>query len=188
MTKYSFSIICFLLILFSVNGQTCKYKSNGVDKFTNKYIKWTKTEKVVSTSGPPAVHGELSIRKIDTAYSFILDYTLSKSTPIEQYSINFGAQLLFLLENGETVTLKSKDNINGVLKTVKSVGTLALYYCNLTNVDYPISSSQINLLLKYKIKTIRFYRTEPNGKEDFVDDEVKTKLQDNIQELIKCVI
>jgi hypothetical protein len=77
------------------------------------------------------------------------------------------------LENGETITLNSADDINGVKKTV--IGLPPVYVCNLTNVSYPVTKNQIDKFFNSKVKSIRFYRTESNGKEDFIDNEIKKK-------------
>ena len=90
------------------------------------------------------------------------------------------------MENGETVTLNSADDINGTKKIL--IGLPPVYCCYLTNVSYPVTKNQIELFLKSKVKSIRFYRTESNGKEDYLDNEIKSKNQDDIQNLIKCVI
>ena len=179
------SIAC-VLVCFSLTyaiAQNCKYKTNEIDKFTNKFTKQTKSEKVISSF---YTEGEFSVKKSDTSYSFIFDYKISSYSNFEPYSIKQGALLMFLLENGEMVTLKSSDNINGIKKTV--VLLPPVYECYLTNISYPVSKSQIDLLFKSKIKSIRFYRTESNGKEDFIDNEIKKKNQEEIQNLIKCVL
>jgi hypothetical protein len=93
---------------------------------------------------------------------------------------------MFLLENGEMITLKSADEIKGTKKTV--IGIPPVYECFLTNVSYPVTKNQIDAFFKSKVKNIRFYRTESNGKEDFIDNEVKRKNQDDIIELTKCIL
>lgn len=177
------SLILIITFLTSVNAQNCKYKINEIDKFTNKHTKLTKPEKVISTF---YTAGEFSVKKIDTSYFFILDYTLQSYANFEPYNIKKSAQLIFLLENGEIVTLNSEDDINGTKYTF--VGLPPVYCCYLTNVSYPVTKEQIDLFFKSKVKSIRFYRTESNGKEDYIDNEIKTKNQNDIQNLIKCVI
>jgi len=166
-----------------VDAQNCKYKINEIDKFTNKYTKLTKSEKVISTF---FTTGEFSTKKIDTSFYFIFDYQLSSYSNFEPYSIKKGASLIFLLENGQTVTLNSADDIIGTKKTV--IGLPPVYQCFLTNVSYPVTKAQIDLFFTSKIKSIRFYRTESNGKEDYTDNEIKKNNQDDIQNLIKCVL
>lgn len=172
-----------VLILNSLFAQTCKFKINELDKFTNKYTKLTKPEKVIGTF---FTAGEFSVKRIDTAFYFIFDYVLSSYSNFDPYSIRNGAPLMFLLENGEVVTLNSADDINGIKKTV--VGLPPVYQCFLTNVSYPVSRSQIDQFFKSRVSSIRFYRAESNGKEDFLDNEIRPKNQDDIQELIKCVM
>lgn len=176
-----------LLLIFAflsiVKAQNCKYKTNEIDKFTNKYTKLTKSEKVIGTF---YTTGEFSVKKVDTSYFFIFDYVLSSYSNFEPYSIKKSSQLIFLLENGEKITLNSADDINGTKKTV--IGLPPVYMCYLTNASYPVTKNQIELFFKSTVKSIRFFRTESNGKEDYIDNEIKKRNQDDIQNLIKCVI
>jgi hypothetical protein len=182
--KFRLIILSLILgSLSSVKAQNCKYKINEMDKFTNKYTKLTKPEKVIGTF---YTTGEFSVKKIDTSYFFTFDYVLSSYSNFEPYSIKKAAQLIFLLENGEAISLNSADDINGTKKIV--YGLPPVYMCYLTNVSYPVTKNQIELFFRSKVKSIRFYRTESNGKEDYLDNEIKKNNQDDIQNLIKCVL
>jgi hypothetical protein len=183
MKKVFFALLFVFISLTIVNAQNCKYKTNEIDKFTNKYTKLTKSEKVIGTF---YTVGIFSVKKIDTSYFLIFEYDLSSFSNFDPYNIKKGADLIFLLENGETVTLNSADDIKGTKKIPFSLPPV--YECFLTNVSYPVTKNQIDLFLKLKIKSIRFYRTESNGKEDYIDNEIKKKNQDKIQNLIKCVL
>ena len=141
-TKY-FTLLLICASLTNVNAQNCKYNINEIDKFTNEYTKLTKPEKVIGTF---YTAGEFSVKKTDTAYFFIFDYVLSSYSKFAPYSIKKSAQLIFLLENGETVTLNSADDINGTKKTV--IGLPPVYMCYLTNVSYPVTKNQIELFFK----------------------------------------
>lgn len=173
----------FLLLTISAIGQNCKFEKNEIDKFTGKFTKITKAEKVIGTF---FTSGEFSVKRIDTSFFFTFDYVLSSYSKFEPYSISEGAQLIFLFENGETVTLKSVDNIQGTKKT--TVGIPPVYSCYLTNVSYTISKNDIETFFKSKVKSIRFYRNESNGKEDYIDNDIKKKNQDDIQSLVKCLL
>jgi hypothetical protein len=183
MIKNFVSLTILIIISAVASAQNCKYKINEIDKFTNRYTKLTKAEKVIGTFH---TSGEFSVKKIDTSFYFIFDYALSDYSNFEPYSIKKGAALIFLLENGETVTLNSSDDINGVKKTV--LGLPPVYVCYLTNVNYTLTRIQVEQFFKSKVKSIRFYRTESNGKEDYIDNDIKRKNQDDIQDLIKCII
>jgi len=172
----------FSFILFST-AQNCKYRINEIDKFTNKYTKLTKPEKVIATFNTA---GDFSIKKIDTSFFFIFDYVLTSYSNFSPYSIQKEAELIFLLENGDVLTLYSNDDIKGTKKTV--LGLPPVYECFMTNVSYPLTKIQIDLFFKSKVKSIRFYRTESNGKEDYIDNEIKKRNQDDIQNLVKCVL
>ena len=70
--KSKFCTIILLLYSFTnATAQNCKYKINEIGKFTNKYTKLTKSEKVIGTF---YTSGDFSVKKIDTAYYFIFDY------------------------------------------------------------------------------------------------------------------
>jgi hypothetical protein len=181
--KKIFFLLVVLIINLKSNGQNCKFKVNEVDKFTNKLTKLTKSEKVIGTF---YTTGEFSVKRIDTSFYFIFDYVLSSYSNFDPYSIKKGANLIFLLENGETLTLSSNDDINGTKKTI--IGIPPVYECFLTNVSYTLTKSQVEQFFKSKVKSIRFYRTEGNGKEDYVDNEIKKRNQDDIQNLIKCLL
>jgi len=181
--KNKILLTALVLLAFKGFSQKCKYKVNDIDKFTNQYTKITKSEKVIGTF---YTSGEFSVKKVDTSFYFIFDYELSSYSNFSPYSINKGAKLIFLLENGEVETLYSADDIIGTKKTV--AGIPPVYECFLTNVSYPISKAQIDKFFKSKVKSIRFFRTESNGKEDSIDNDIKKKNQDDIQELIKCVL
>lgn len=173
--------MCCLMI--GANAQNCKYKVNEVDKFTGKYTKQTKFETVVSSF---YTVGEFGIRKVDTSTVFVFNYVVSAYKQFDALLIAEGAQLLFLLENGETVTLKCQHQINGEKKT--TIGLPPVYSCNLNNAMYPVTKSQLDLFLKHKVKSIRFYRTSGNGQEEFVDNDIKNKNKDDIQDLVKCMM
>lgn len=164
-------------------AQNCKFKTNDIDKFTGKFTKQTKPEQVIGTF---FTAGSFSVKRIDTNYFFIFDYTLSSYADFDPYSINQGAQLMFLLENGEIVTLKSADNIKGAKRVLYLLPTV--FSCDLYNVSYPVTREQIDQFFKSKVKTIRFYRNESNGKEDFIDNDLKKKNQDDIEKLVKCIL
>jgi hypothetical protein len=180
-----YRLIVFSLFLFTnaLYAQNCKYKVNEIDKFTGQYTKLTKSEKVISTF---YTVGDFSVQKVDTSFYFIFDYVLSSYSNFDAFNISPSQKLIFLLENGEVINLFSADNILGTKKTV--IGLPPVYECFLTKVSYPISKSDIDKLFKSKVKSIRFYRNEANGKEVYIDNDIKKKNQDDIQDLIKCVL
>jgi hypothetical protein len=164
-------------------SQNCKFKINEIDKFTKKVVKLTKSEKVI---GSFFTSGEFSVKKSDTNYNLILDYSLSAYSNMGNYSIKKGAKLIFLLENGETIEFKCLDNIDGINNIIYGVPTV--YNCQLLNVNYTVNSAQLVALSQIRIVSIRFYRTGGNGAEDFVDNEVKRRNQDDIMNLSRCIL
>lgn len=177
------ALFIIILSLTNLSAQNCKYKINEIDKFTGQYTKLTKSEKVISTF---YTVGDFSVQKVDTSFYFIFDYVLSSYSNFDPFNISQNQKLIFLLENGEVINLFSADNIVGTKKTV--IGVPPVYECFLTSVSYPIFKSDLDKLFKSRVKSIRFYRNEANGKEVYIDNDIKKKNQDDIQELIKCVL
>jgi len=182
MKTFFLSSIAIMLISFSSMAQICKYEVNGVDRFTGKLTKITKPKTVMVSF---YTGGEFYIKMIDTNYYFVLNYTLSSYADFENYSINKGAKIMFLLEDESIITLSSYDNINGSKSVV--FGLPPVYECRLNNVCYPISYNDIKKFYS-RVKSIRFYRNESNGKEDYIDYEIKERNKDDIRDLINCVL
>lgn len=127
----------FSIVLFSYSySQKCKYKVNDIDKFTNQYTKITKPEKVISTF---YTKGDFSVKKVDTSFSFIFDYELSSYSNFDPYSIKKSASLIFLLENGEVVTLISADDIKGTKNSLWVASCLCMLSikCKLSTYENP---------------------------------------------------
>lgn len=177
------SIVLTLFLCFagaSVNAQTCKYVKNEVDKFTNAQIKQTKWERVISSFNTV---GQFSIFKTDTSYFLMFDYTFTKWANSNPPLVNKGQSLQILLEDGNTVSVKSDTDVKGSYRNGAATSTY-----NLGSVSYPISLNELKTLGKAKAKTIRFYCIEGNGKETAIDSEISKKNSDDIKEMVKCML
>ena len=136
-TKFNQFIFTGLMLviycLLSVNSfsQNCKYLKNEVDPFTNKLTKETKPSRIL---GSFYTAGTFRFIKIDTTITLIFDYTLSSYSDFEPYKVKEGGKLIFLMENGEMITLKSINNINGERKV--TIGLPPVYSCYLKK-NYP---------------------------------------------------
>ena len=181
--KKSSLLLASLLLIGATYAQKCKYKQNDFDKFTGKYIKVTKPEKVIGTF---YTEGDFSVQKVDTSFTLIFDFKIQSYKSFKIEGIKKGAAINFLLENGEVVTANSDNDITGVYKTF--IGIPPVYECRLNSTKYSVSKDKIDKLLKSKVKAIRFYRTGENGAEDYIDNDIAKKNQDDIQDLIKCVL
>lgn len=162
---------------------TCKYAINEIDKFTGKLTRITKTEKIFSTFFSV---GEFKAIRIDTSFSFGFYYGISSYSNFDPYSIKPGNKIVLLMENEKTITLTTLDEIKGVKKT--TIGLPPVYSCYLNNVSYSITKVEIDQLLQNKVKSIRFYCHLGDGKEYYIDNDIKERNRDDIQQLIKCVL
>lgn len=154
------TIISVALLLFSMcaMSQNCKYQKNDIDKFTGKMTKLTKKVKLIETFNS---EGFVVLKKEDEVFSLILNYRTSFSKNV---TVNDGAELSFLLDNGGIVTLKRK------------------------NGEYPITKDLLIALTKNKSQTLRYYYTDSNNDYKYSDTEIKKGNAEDFIELIKCVI
>jgi len=177
-------ILLFALSLkLSASAQDCRFKQNGLDKFTGQITKQTKPEKVISGF---TTEGNFSILKVDTNYSIIFDYGLATTDINEHFDIGQGSKIIFLLESGERVSLLSNVAIRGITAAVP--GVPGMYTCNITNATYSISKNGVEILAKSKVKSIRYYRFANNGKEEAIDSDIKRRNQEDIMKLCNCVL
>lgn len=158
------------------SGQDCEFKVNEAN------TKETTSQKVFNTN---FFSGEFGVKKVNTSYFLVFNYIISSHYTFEPYCINSGANIIFSLENGEKITLTTMDNVNGVAKTVPGQ---SIILCCIENVSYPVSSQQIDSLLKSNVVSVRVYRSETDGKKSFEDFEIKSKNQDDVQQLLSCVL
>lgn len=151
-------LIIFLLLTTSVFSQNCKYEVNGVDKFTGKMTKETIKKKFIQTFNS---EGYAALQKADTTYALILSYRTSFAGKV---TVNEGAELSFLLEDGKIITLKK------------------------TTGNYGVTSNQLKILMMVKTKTLRYYFTDQGGNYKNEDIEIKSSNAETFTDLIKCVL
>lgn len=152
-----------LLIITLISGinaytQNCKYETNDIDKFTGKMTKITKKKKFIETFNS---EGHVALQKADTTLTLILSYRTSFSKKV---TVNEGAELSFLLEDGKIITLKK------------------------TSGNYATNSSQLKTLMAIKTKTLRYYFTDQGGDYKYEDIEIKKSNAEDFMNLIKCVL
>jgi len=184
-------ILLIILIPFVSFTQNCSYELNEVDKFNGKVTKITKAKKVIASWQKQKNlkfynAGSFSVKRIDSDYFLIFDYEIQKYKRFDPYNINSGTQLILLLANGEKITLSTNDKINGTKKTI--IGIPPVYCSYLSDINYFLTRKEIDLLLQSKVTSIRFYRTESNGKVGYVDCEIKPKNQEIIKQLLMCLL
>ena len=178
-------LMLVLYCLLSVNSfaQNCKYSKNEIDPFTKKLTKETKPSKIM---GSFYTAGTLRFSKVDTTITLIFDYAISSYSDFEPYTISEGAKLIFLMENDEMITLNSINNISGERSVI--FGLVPVYSCYLKKVKYQVNQKVLDQFLSSNLKTIRFYRNEANGNEDYIDAEVKNKHKNVLPNLVKCIM
>lgn len=142
----------------AIFAQNCKYEMNGLDEFTGKMTKLTKKEKFIATFNS---EGYVSLKKADTTFTLILSYRTAFSKKV---TVNEGAELSFLLENGSIITLR------------KMLG------------NYAIKSNQLKVLMTVKTMTLRYYFTDNGGDYKYEDIDIKSSNAKSFMNLIKCIL
>lgn len=151
-------LIGLLLASTFVFSQNCKYKVNGIDQFTGKMTKLTKKKQIIKNFNS---EGYVALQKTDTLFSLILSYRTSFSKKV---TVNEGAELSFLIQGGEIITLKK------------------------TSGNYTVSKNQLKTLMTTKTDTIRYYYTDQGGDYKYQDIEIKKSNAETFMDLIKCVL
>jgi hypothetical protein len=176
--------LLLLSISLLASAQKCKYEVNELDKFTNKMTKETKKEMIVNAWDATMY---FQARREGDAVYLIFEFWHCEYKKVEMPKIQKGQKILFLLADGSKIELECADDITGQPKNY--VVAIPPTYCSiLYNASYPANAEQVDKLLKNTISTIRFYKTEGNGKEDYKDYEIKKKNNEDLIELLKCVL
>jgi hypothetical protein len=154
------SVITFISILFLSTitySQKCKYETNDIDTETKLPVKVTKMIRVYATFNTTGV---MSISNINNNYTIDFCHVVFAGC-VTTYE---GCEITFLLENGESITLK-KGKIN-----------------------YSIQKENLHEILKSKVKKIQYQYGDNITNSKSTVTEVNSKKGASIIELIKCVL
>ena len=173
-------------------GQNCNYEKNEIDKFTKKKVVETKREKLFGTLNSS---GFYTVKQEGDNFYLEFDYLVQSSfSGASRVATNIAVkekdQLMFLLENDEVVTLESSSTVQSQMKPNLSSG---LVNWELNDVKYPITLEQLKTLQSAKTTTLRIYRTigfdaQNIGQQESMDVDIKKASQDDMQQMIQCVI
>lgn len=157
-------IVLSLLIGQLAFAQNCKYKTNELDKTTNKMVKETKSK--VVWEKPFDSQGKMTAKKVGD--DFFLTFIYERGLGGAEFVVNKGNELIFVLENGTEVKLQRGDE----------------------KETYPITKDQLDLLMKSKVSVIQYWYTEvkTNTYTHPAFYKVSDSQAENIQELVKCVM
>lgn len=95
-------IVLSLLIGQLAFAQNCKYKTNELDKTTNKMVKETKSK--VVWEKPFDSQGKMTAKKVGD--DFFLTFVYDRGLGGAEFVVNKGNELIFVLENGTEVKLQ----------------------------------------------------------------------------------
>ena len=166
-----------------LSAQECKYKINDVS--AKKMIKQTVPDKLVSTL---TIKDSFSFKQVDTSYFLIMDFEKDNgSNDFPVINIEKGAQLILFFEHNDKITLSATVDFKGK-KAVKPVDFNNDYICDLSNIAYNISKSQLETIHKSKLIKVRFYHNEGDIKGKFYDYDIKEKCQELLKNKIKCIL
>lgn len=170
------SIILLLLTLIT-NAQAQKIKTKEIDKFTKSEIIETSIERLYSKNQMGTGFCNIfqcSIRKVDGTYSMPAGILMHD---IVKYDEN--SNVVFLLSNNETITLQTAYTGIGGERFANGYW----FY-----TSFPLSQSDVDLLKKYEIESIRvnymgghFDRDLKKNKKNIVSKMLKLIDNENIK-------
>jgi len=174
-------LLCIPAFLFA---QKCKYEMNELDKFTGKIVKLTKKEMILNAWDATMY---FQCRREGDNIFLIFEFWHCAYSKVEMPKIQKGQKLMFLLSDGSSIELESADDITGTPKNY--LVSIPPTYCSiLSQASYPATPESVEKLLRNTVSVIRFYKTEGNGKEGYKDYEIKKKNNEDIVDLLKCVL
>jgi hypothetical protein len=178
MKKTILLTICIALA-GSLVGQTCQYKHNGIDKFTQKRVTETKKSLIYKAKAYTISIGVLSI---DSEYALLIHYT--ENTALQKYVffIKENYEVRMLLNDGSVVILRAADN--------SMSNNVSLADGNLLTVGnrYSIRKEDLLRLSKIGISAIRIELNMGTGKTFFETSEQTNLKNETLFNLINCVL
>lgn len=164
MRKIIVTIAFSLAICSILDAQNCKYRTNEVDKTTNKMVKETKSKVVLEK--PFVAQGKMTAKKVSD--ECFLTFVYEGGIGTADFTVNKGNELILVLEDGTEVKLQRGNE----------------------KETYPITKEQMDQLLKSKVSTLQFWYTIVKTNE--YTHPAFYKLDDsqaeNVQELVKCIL
>tara|TARA_B110000046_G_scaffold56964_1_gene63491 strand:- start:762 stop:1148 length:387 start_codon:yes stop_codon:yes gene_type:complete len=125
-------VLLLSFILVSINiisfGQ-CSFEKNDIDKFTKEKVIITKHEKIL-TEFTRGARVRFALEELGTY--LILDYFETFYTDFNDFSVNEGQEIILLLEDETTITLKAAFTAKG--KDQRVIGLPPSYTWNLSPI------------------------------------------------------
>lgn len=168
-------IITITLILFSAIAfsQKCKYETNEIDEFTKKEVKIVKEKQLTKVGLGLGDYIRFDARSMD-GNKFIRLLIAGTSS----FHIDKDAEILFLTDNGNVITLHATESITASGIYQKSTNTSHWS----ANVLLHLTDENFNKLIDSNIKKVRWHTS--NG---FREKEVKSKHKAYLAESLKCL-
>lgn len=138
----------------------CKYKFNGIDRFTGDTVKASKRITMIFWM---SWRGNVHLAKVNQNYFLNLDLNLGGTHSL---LINQGDRLIFKLSSGKTVTLYAL--ASGLTKFSSGGAEIST-----VKVDYQLSPDDVANLRTELIKEVRIYLAEDT--EEFIISEGRAK-------------
>ena len=162
-------LIVFLLLSSVTFGQ-CDLKTDGVDEYTDKYVKLTK-EKLLISKGLGFNGGiTASVKSIDGSIILLL---------------NISDTNIFTLIRDHEIIFKSKENKLNIqypetlIANPVSVSGITIWN---TVVYLPLDENEIDFFKSFEIDGIRYYTDD-----GYVNNKIKNRRGDVIMNLLECV-
>jgi hypothetical protein len=153
--------------------EDCVYVKNTIDEFKGYRVQETEAVGIIINF---TTASSIAFQQIDSFYYMKFVRTLG-----EVLSVDSGAEFLIKLDNDSIITL------NNLEYTISESNVVNLGTTNYVNryieLSYPISESQLKMLLQNIIVKYRFYTNS-----GYIEDEIKKKKDAEIDKIINCIL
>ncbi|MBK7390529.1 MAG: hypothetical protein IPI23_16080 [Bacteroidetes bacterium] len=188
--KNSALFIVALVFTFSfTQAQKCKFEKQENDPFGGGSVLHSQIVSMLSLMSESRF--DIQVQKSGENYGLYVYANITSADPLA-FSVQKGQQLLFLLENKDTVQVHSKETVFGKQPMVNDgMSSLAMksYIGNIYNT-YEINAAQLEKIKASPVQIIRIYFTASDARELKADYDKKLSKsgKEKLPLTIDCVL
>ena len=164
---------CLLILIGQyLYGQTLE--ENKIDEVTKAFVKRTSWEAITPPFSVTAMY--LRISKLDSIVYLDLKYAGTGNL----LNIDTGNEFIFVLDNDQTLSIPAREPSAGCT----GCGALGPGFGQAPGIQakYPLGREAIGLLLRHKIKEVRF-----NSSDGFIDETIQQKNANILEKLLELI-